>query len=169
MHGGSRWIPGEAGMVFMMHLNEQVGHDYPGKRRAISARSSASCRPIPALTCFWPTWAAASAFTSSCRRSRRAFSLVYYDLAAVPFLYSDALYRYAAAFLKTRLFSGPTSPPHAQPLQAGNRRPRQRRGRENTVGQRGAPPWSLIGTKGTGKAFTKAPTRRTVSSGGFPA
>ena len=128
MHGGSRWIPGRGGHG-LHDAPERAGSATTtrGKGGRISARLSASCRVIPALTCFWPIWAGHLLLRAYARDKEILFPRLLRP-AAVPFLYSDALYRYAAAFLEDKvIFGSDYPPPQAQPLQAGNRRPRQRR------------------------------------------
>ena len=45
----SRAYMERTGMVFMMHVNEQVGHPYPGKTAADFGKWSVSSRTTPAL------------------------------------------------------------------------------------------------------------------------
>ena len=84
---------------------------------------------------------------------RKTFSLVYYDLAAAPFLYSDALYRFAASSCRTRCFSAPIIP--CLPSTAIGRpwRTRRRGEGEVPVGQREASFWRLIGIGDTVRGF----------------
>ncbi len=100
----------EAGMVFMMHLNEQVGHDYPGKGRADFGEVVRLVQGHPGLNVLLAHMGGGICFYELMPEIKEAFARVYYDLAAVPFLYSDALYRYAAAFLEDKVIFGSDYP-----------------------------------------------------------
>jgi hypothetical protein len=99
-----------AGMVFMMHLNEQVGHAYPGKGRADFAEVVRLVRHHPDLKVLLAHMGGGLCFCELMPEIRKSFARVYYDLAAVPFLYSDALYSYAAHFLADKVIFGSDYP-----------------------------------------------------------
>ncbi len=90
-------------MVFMMHLNEQVGHSYPGKGRADFAEVVRLVQNHPGLKVLLAHMGGGLCFYELMPEIKEVFARVYYDLAAVPFLYSDALYRYAAEFLADKV------------------------------------------------------------------
>jgi predicted TIM-barrel fold metal-dependent hydrolase len=100
----------ETGMVFMMHLNEQVGHPYPGKAAADFAEVTRLIEDHPGLNVILAHLGGGICFYEFMPEIRRAFALVYYDLAAAPFLYLDALYHFAATFLADKVLFGSDYP-----------------------------------------------------------
>ena len=143
----------QTGMVLLMHLNEPVGHRYPGKTEADFGEVAAFVEAHPALKIILAHLGGGICFYELMPEIRKAFSLVYYDLAAAPFLYSDDLYRFAAAFLPDKVLFGSDYPL----LTLSRYRPAMdglgRRGKgEVPVGQREASFWRLTGTNGTGRA-----------------
>lgn len=100
----------QEGMVFMMHLNEQVGHAYPGKGRADFAEVVRLVQGHPNLSVLLAHMGGGLCFYELMPEIKKSFARVYYDLAAVPFLYSDALYRYAAGFLADKVIFGSDYP-----------------------------------------------------------
>ena len=100
----------QTGMVLLMHLNEPVGHRYPGKTEADFGEVAAFVEAHPALKIILAHLGGGICFYELMPEVRKAFSLVYYDLAASPFLYSDDLYRFAAAFLPDKVLFGSDYP-----------------------------------------------------------
>ncbi len=100
----------ETGMVLLMHLNEPVGHRYPGKTEADFNEVAAFVEAYPALKIILAHLGGGICFYELMPEIRKAFSLVYYDLAAAPFLYSDDLYRFAEAFLPDKVLFGSDYP-----------------------------------------------------------
>ncbi len=98
------------GMVLLMHLNEPVGHCYPGKTEADFNEVAAFVEAHPALKIVLAHMGGGICFYELMPEVKKIFSLVYYDLAASPFLYSDDLYRYAAAFLQDKVLFGSDYP-----------------------------------------------------------
>lgn len=96
--------------VLMLHLNEQVGHRYPGKAFADFASVAGFVADHPSLPIILAHMGGGICFYEFMPEIRKAFSHVYYDLAAAPFLYSDELYAFAAAFLDTKVLFGSDYP-----------------------------------------------------------
>jgi predicted TIM-barrel fold metal-dependent hydrolase len=78
-----------------LHVNESVGHDYPGK-------SLKDLRPIyqlllalPAMNIILAHWGGGFFFYELMPEVARAAQRVYYDTAASPFLYRPLIYRIA--------------------------------------------------------------------------
>jgi predicted TIM-barrel fold metal-dependent hydrolase len=100
----------QAGMVFMMHLNEQVGHVYPGKTESDFREVASLVRDHPDLHVLLAHMGGGLCFYELMPEIKDSFSRVCYDLAAAPFLYSDALYRYVGAFLADKVIFGSDYP-----------------------------------------------------------
>jgi hypothetical protein len=111
-----KWLEGLAGymertgMVFMMHLNEQVGHVYPGKTKADFGEVARFVQDHPALKMILAHLGGGICFYEFMPEIKKSFSLVYYDLAAAPFLYSSGLYAFAAGFLADKVLFGSDYP-----------------------------------------------------------
>jgi len=97
-------------MVLMLHLNEQVGHDYPGKARIDFAQVASFVQAHPKLKLILAHMGGGICFYEFMPEIRKAFSNVYYDLAAAPFLYSRELYAFAARFLTGKVLFGSDYP-----------------------------------------------------------
>ncbi len=100
----------QTGMVLLMHLNEPVGHRYPGKTDADFGEVAALVEDHPSLKIILAHLGGGICFYELMPEIRKAFSLVHYDLAASPFLYSDDLYRFAATFLPDKVLFGSDYP-----------------------------------------------------------
>jgi len=100
----------QTGTVFMMHLNEQVGHVYPGKTKADFGEVARFVQDHPALKIILAHLGGGICFYEFMPEIKKSFSLVYYDLAAAPFLYSPGLYAFAAGFLADKLLFGSDYP-----------------------------------------------------------
>jgi predicted TIM-barrel fold metal-dependent hydrolase len=98
------------GMVLAMHLNEQVGHYYPGKAKADLAEVVRLAVDHPDLSIILAHMGGGLCFYEFMPEIGKAFSRVYYDLAAVPFLYSDALYRFIESFIADKVIFGSDYP-----------------------------------------------------------
>jgi predicted TIM-barrel fold metal-dependent hydrolase len=109
LEGLARYLE-ETGMVLMLHLNEQVGHDYVGKTRIDFAEVVRFIKAHPALKIVLAHMGGGICFYEFMPEIRDAFSMVYYDLAAAPFLYSDALYAYCTSFLASKVLFGSDFP-----------------------------------------------------------
>jgi predicted TIM-barrel fold metal-dependent hydrolase len=94
----------------MLHLNEQVGHRYPGKAFADFGSVAGFVADHPSLRIILAHMGGGICFYEFMPEIRKAFARVYYDLAAVPFLYSNELYAFAAAFLGEKVLFGSDYP-----------------------------------------------------------
>jgi predicted TIM-barrel fold metal-dependent hydrolase len=100
----------QAGMVLMLHVNEQVGHAYPGKTAVDFGEIIRFLEDHPSLKIILAHMGGGICFYEFMPEIRKSCSLVYYDLAAVPFLYSEAIYRFAAQFLWHKVLFGSDYP-----------------------------------------------------------
>lgn len=99
-----------SGAIFVMHLNEQVGHRYPGKMHADFEEVVRLVEAVPALRIVLAHMGGGICFYEFMPEIRQAFSQVYYDLAAVPLLYNQALYDFAGRFLRNKVLFGSDYP-----------------------------------------------------------
>jgi predicted TIM-barrel fold metal-dependent hydrolase len=83
------------GIPLLLHANEPVGHDYPGK-------SLKDLRPIyqlllalPEMNIILAHWGGGFFFYELMPEVARAARMVYYDTAASPFLYRPLIYKIA--------------------------------------------------------------------------
>jgi predicted TIM-barrel fold metal-dependent hydrolase len=100
----------EVGMTMMLHVNEQVGHPYAGKTMMDFAELYRFVEEHPGLTIILAHMGGGICFYEFMPEVRQAFSSVFYDCAAVPFLYSDAVYAFAAAYLPDKVLFGSDYP-----------------------------------------------------------
>jgi uncharacterized protein len=96
--------------ILMLHLNEQVGHPYPGKSRVDFASVVGFVEDHPSLKVILAHMGGGICFYEFMPEIRKAFDHVYYDIAAAPYLYSEDLYAFAAAFLHTKVLFGSDYP-----------------------------------------------------------
>jgi len=89
----------EKGFPILIHVNEPVGHPYPGKGRVVLAEIEAlvnALRGIPAVLAHWGGgfffYELMPEIAALCRE-------VYYDTAASPFLYHKKIYTIAVAII----------------------------------------------------------------------
>jgi len=109
LEGLARYLE-QKGMVLMLHLNEQVGHLYAGKTQADFAEVASFVQSHPALKMILAHMGGGICFYELMPEIRSAFSNVYYDLAAAPFLYSKDLYAFADRFLTRKVLFGSDYP-----------------------------------------------------------
>jgi uncharacterized protein len=100
----------EAGKPLMLHLNEQIGHAYPGKTAVDFGEVVRFVEAHPSLRMILAHMGGGVCFYEFMPEIEKAFSLVYYDLAAAPFLYSNALYAFAGEFLSRKVLFGSDFP-----------------------------------------------------------
>jgi hypothetical protein len=100
----------QTGLPLLLHLNEQVGHDYPGKTPVDFAEVVRFVETHPSLRMILAHMGGGICFYEFMPEIEKAFPLVYYDLAAAPFLYSNALYAFAAKFLTKKVLFGSDFP-----------------------------------------------------------
>jgi hypothetical protein len=109
LEGLARYLE-ETGMVLMLHLNEQVGHHYAGKTDVNFGEVVRFVQAFPALRIILAHMGGGICFYEFMPEVRNAFSQVYYDLAAAPFLYSRGVYAFAAEFLGSKVLFGSDYP-----------------------------------------------------------
>lgn len=102
---GARKLAGvcrEAGLPLLLHVNEQVGHEYPGKGAVGPQDAYAFAAANPGLKIVYAHWGGGLVFYELMPEVRKALADVYYDTAASPFLYDSRIY-------ETMAVSGNTS------------------------------------------------------------
>jgi predicted TIM-barrel fold metal-dependent hydrolase len=82
----------ERGAPLLLHANEPVGHDYPGKGRFPLEMYAGFAAAHPDLTIVLAHMGGGLLFYELMPEVRRTFARVYYDTAAVPYLYDAGLY-----------------------------------------------------------------------------
>ncbi len=80
----------------MIHVNEPVGHDYPGKGPVTPEKIYRFIKSFPCLKLILPHWGGGLPFYELMPEVAEACRNVYYDAAASPFLYRSDIYRLAA-------------------------------------------------------------------------
>ena len=82
----------ERGAPLLLHANEPVGHEYPGKGRFPLEMYARFVGIHPGLTVVLAHMGGGLLFYELMPEIRRTFARVYYDTAAVPYLYDARLY-----------------------------------------------------------------------------
>jgi uncharacterized protein len=100
----------DSGTVMMLHLNEQVGHVYAGKAEADFTQVVSFIHDHPKMTIILAHMGGGICFYEFMPEVRKLFAKVYYDLAAVPFLYDESLYDFTARFLRNKVMFGSDFP-----------------------------------------------------------
>ena len=83
----------ELDVVMLLHTNEPVGHNYPGKGRLPLADVYALVKAAPDLRLILAHWGGGFPVYELMREVRRVATNVYYDSAASPLLYSPQIFR----------------------------------------------------------------------------
>lgn len=83
----------ELGGVMLLHTNEPVGHDYPGKGSLPLSDVYRYIKAVPELRLVLAHWGGGLPFYELMREVRRAAANVYYDSAASPLLYTPEVFR----------------------------------------------------------------------------
>ncbi len=109
LEGIARFLE-QNGRPLMLHLNEQVGHHYHGKTAVDFAEVVRFVETHPSLRMILAHMGGGICFYEFMPEIEKAFPFVYYDLAAAPYLYSNALYVFAAGFLSTKVLFGSDFP-----------------------------------------------------------
>jgi hypothetical protein len=79
-------------MMVCLHVNEPLGHMYPGKYRTDFALLFELIRDFPGLTFILSHWGGGMFFYELMPEGRAALANTYYDTAASPFIYDDRIY-----------------------------------------------------------------------------
>ncbi len=83
----------ELRVPLLLHTNEAVGHNYPGKGRLPLADVYTLIKAVPDLRLILAHWGGGFPFYELMREVRKAAGHVYYDSAASPLLYSSQIFR----------------------------------------------------------------------------
>ncbi len=87
---------GECALAVCLHLNEPLGHDYPGKYQTPFSSIYRIVLEHPGVPIILSHWGGGILFYELMPEVRAAFAHVYYDTAASPYLYRDDVYAAAA-------------------------------------------------------------------------
>ncbi len=82
----------EFSLPVCLHLNEPVGHFYPGKYEPSLGRVYELLKQIPEATVILSHWGGGLLFYELMPESREILQNVYYDTAATPYLYRSDIY-----------------------------------------------------------------------------
>lgn len=85
----------EHGLPLLVHLNEPLGHEYPGKGAAGPRDGWLFARSFPELKIVFAHWGGGLPFYELMPEVRADLRNVWYDCAAGPWLYEPRLYRLA--------------------------------------------------------------------------
>ncbi|MDD5747823.1 MAG: amidohydrolase family protein [Actinomycetota bacterium] len=86
---------GEAGYFLLLHVNEDVGHAYPGKTRTTPAGIYKLLTKFHEAKIVLAHWGGGLVFYELMPEVAKVTSNVFYDTAASPFLYRKEIYRIA--------------------------------------------------------------------------
>ena len=87
----------ERGLPLLLHANEPVGHEYPGKG-AFGPEACVECAAAyPGLSLVFAHMGGGLFLYEAMPELRKTLADVYYDTAAVPYLYGAGIYRAAEA------------------------------------------------------------------------
>ena len=89
----------EKNVPLLLHLNEIVGHDYPGKAQIDLRAVQNFIAAHPDLTIVLAHWGGGFFFYELMKEVRKISSRVYYDTAASPFLYDPHIYEVAVTII----------------------------------------------------------------------
>jgi predicted TIM-barrel fold metal-dependent hydrolase len=87
----------ELSLPLLLHANEPVGHDYPGKTDVSLRQLETFVTNNQNLKIILAHWGGGIFFYEAMREIKEKFSNVYYDTAATPFLYDGRIYAVAKA------------------------------------------------------------------------
>jgi predicted TIM-barrel fold metal-dependent hydrolase len=100
----------EADAPVLLHINEPVGHAYPGKMDQGPAQAYALAVRHPGAKLILAHWGGGLPFYELMPEVRRALARVYYDTAASLFLYDDAIFRHVAQWAGHKILFGSDYP-----------------------------------------------------------
>ncbi len=86
----------EFGVPVMIHVNEPVGHEYPGKGPVIPLTAYHLVKAFPEAVFILPHWGGGLPFYELMPEVAEECRNVFYDTAASPLLYRPSIYRLAA-------------------------------------------------------------------------
>jgi predicted TIM-barrel fold metal-dependent hydrolase len=83
----------ERGLPLLLHANEPVGHDYPGKSGFGPEACVACARAYPGLKLVFAHMGGGTFLYEAMPELRQVLADAYYDTSAVPYLYDTGIYR----------------------------------------------------------------------------
>jgi predicted TIM-barrel fold metal-dependent hydrolase len=89
----------EKGLPILIHVNEPVGHPYPGKGRVGLSEIEALVNALQGITIILAHWGGGFFFYELMPEIAACCHGVYYDTAASPFLYNKKIYKIAVAVI----------------------------------------------------------------------
>jgi hypothetical protein len=89
----------ERGLPILIHVNEPVGHPYPGKGRAGLAEIEALVNALQGIKVVLAHWGGGFFFYELMPEIAALCQGVYYDTAASPFLYNKKIYKTAISII----------------------------------------------------------------------
>jgi predicted TIM-barrel fold metal-dependent hydrolase len=98
------------GLPLMLHVNEQVGHTYHGKSMIDFRELTACIEGHQGLPFILSHLGGGLCFYEFMPEIKDRFAHVYYDLAAVPFLYARDVYLFVTQFMPDRVLFGSDYP-----------------------------------------------------------
>jgi predicted TIM-barrel fold metal-dependent hydrolase len=87
----------ELGLPLLLHANETVGHDYPGKTNIPMYHLEKFILNNPELKIILAHWGGGILFYETMKEIKVGFRNVYYDTAVTPYLFDERIYRVAKA------------------------------------------------------------------------
>ncbi len=100
----------KAGMPLILHVNEQVGHSYKGKIPVDFIGLIDFIKRHPSLKIVLAHLGGGLCFYEFMPEVKQILTNVYYDTAALPFIYSDLIYEYIGRFLTDKVLFGTDYP-----------------------------------------------------------
>jgi uncharacterized protein len=98
------------GVPVMFHVNELVGHDYPGKGSIGPQHAYALATRWPGLPLILSHWGGGLPICELMPSARTALENVYYDTAASPYLYEDRIFAEMSRWAPTKALFGTDYP-----------------------------------------------------------
>ena len=98
------------GLPLMIHVNEQIGHVYHGKTRMDFQELVAFVETHPEPVLILSHLGGGVCFYEFMPEIKKAFARVYYDLAAVPLLYTKEVYGFVARYIPDKVLFGSDYP-----------------------------------------------------------
>jgi predicted TIM-barrel fold metal-dependent hydrolase len=87
----------ELGLPLLLHTNETVGHDYPGKTNIPMHQLEKFILNNPELKIILAHWGGGIFIYETMKEIKASFRNVYYDTAVTPYLFDERIYRAAKA------------------------------------------------------------------------
>jgi len=94
----------------LIHTSEPVGHEYPGKGEAHPETAYRFARSFPQVTLVCGHWGGGLPFYELMPEAQQTLANVYYDTAASPYLYRDAVFPAVASWAPEKVLFGTDYP-----------------------------------------------------------